>query len=86
MAEFDSDSLSRGERTAQALKSERLHFMAGLLDDLAGAYTVEGVRNWLANPREALGGKSPEEILSGDWDPAGTEAAKVRDLAASLRG
>jgi uncharacterized protein (DUF2384 family) len=64
--------------------ASRLHFVASLVGDLAGAYNEFGIRRWLERPRAALDSRSPAELLSGDWSPEDPSALKVRDLARSL--
>jgi hypothetical protein len=69
-------------RTPQAI-AERVHFLTLLLADLAGSYNAFGMRRWLTRPRTALGGQSPADRL-GTFDPDGTAATEVADLAAAL--
>jgi uncharacterized protein (DUF2384 family) len=64
--------------------AERLHFLALVVADLAGAYNDIGIRRWFERPRALLGGKRPAALLAGDWDPEGPGAQKVRHLAQSL--
>jgi len=64
--------------------SERLHFLALVVADLAGAYNDIGIRRWFERPRVLLGGKRPAALLAGNWDPEGPGAQKVRQLAQSL--
>lgn len=62
----------------------RLHFLSLVTGDLAGAYNDAGIRQWFARPRAQLGGKSPAEILSGDWQPPAKEVRQVARLARAL--
>jgi len=64
--------------------AERLHFLALVVADLAGAYNDIGIRRWFERPRALLGGKRPAALLAGSWDPEGPGAQKVRHLAQSL--
>lgn len=64
--------------------AERLHFLALVVADLAGAYNDIGIRRWFERPRALLGGKRPAALLAGNWDPEGPGAQKVRHLAQSL--
>jgi hypothetical protein len=62
----------------------RLHFIALVVGDLAGAYNEIGIRRWFQRKRTQLGGRAPEALLAGDWDPDDPGPAKVRALAGSL--
>jgi len=73
-----------GARQTPDEVAERLHFLALVVADLAGAYNDIGIRRWFERPRALLGGKRPAALLAGDWDPEGPGAQKVRHLAQSL--
>jgi hypothetical protein len=75
----------QGERETPDVVAARLHYLATLVGDLSGAYNDFGIRRWFDRPRTTLDGKSPGEILSGDWDPEGLDPRKIRALAASLQ-
>lgn len=75
-----------GERATPEVITGRLHALALVMVDLAGAYNDFGIRRWFSRPRTALDGKSPSSLLSSDWDPEGPEIVKVRNLAAALVG
>jgi hypothetical protein len=62
----------------------RLHFLALLTGDLAGAYNDIGVRNWFKRKRVLLDGKAPKDLLHGDWQPGSPNPERVRALARSL--
>jgi hypothetical protein len=62
----------------------RLHFLAMLVSDLAGAYNDIGIRRWFDRRRMPLGDRSPAEILTGEWRPEDASPAQVRQLARSL--
>lgn len=47
----------------------RLHFLALLVSDLAGAYNDIGIRRWFERPRSLLQNRSPAKLLSGEWSP-----------------
>jgi hypothetical protein len=64
----------------------RLHFVALVVGDLAGSYNDIGVRRWFERKRSQLGGKAPEQLLRGRWDPDAAGPRAVRALAASLLG
>jgi len=73
-----------GERHTPDEVAARLHFLALVVGDLAGAYNALGIRRWFERPRTALGGRRPAELLDGDWRPEDEGAARVRALAAAL--
>lgn len=62
----------------------RLHFLALVASDLAGSYNDFGVRRWFGRSRSALDGRSPAELLAGDWDPDDLGPQQVRGLASAL--
>jgi hypothetical protein len=62
----------------------RLHFLALVTGDLAGAYNDVGIRRWFERPRTALGNRAPAQILSGAWKPDADGPERVRKLAAAL--
>jgi hypothetical protein len=62
----------------------RLHFLALLVSDLAGAYNDIGIRRWFHRKRALLGDRSPSEILAGDWRPDAPGPTRVRQLSQSL--
>lgn len=73
-----------GERDTPDDVAARLHFIALVAGDLAGAYNDIGVRRWFQRKRTQLGGRAPEALLSGEWDPDDAGPQKVRALAESL--
>lgn len=62
----------------------RLHFLALVISDLAGAYNEIGVRRWFQRDRTMLDGRTPATLLSGEWNPEDEGAQRVRELARSL--
>lgn len=62
----------------------RLHFLALLTGDLAGAYNDMGVRNWFRRKRALLEGRAPKDLLHGAWRPDDAGPERVRALARSL--
>jgi uncharacterized protein (DUF2384 family) len=64
----------------------RAHLLARMLSDLAGSYNERGIRRWFERPRSQLGGRAPQDILSGPWDPDEPEVIKVAALAAERAG
>ena len=73
-----------GERETPDEVAARLHHLALVVGNLSGAYNEVGVRRWFERTRTALNGRTPAELLSGDWKPEDAAARKVRDLARSL--
>lgn len=71
-------------RTRPDRVAARLHFLALVVRDLAGAYNEIGIRRWFGRPRTHLGGKSPAQVLAGDWSPEDEAVAQVRVLAGTL--
>lgn len=73
-----------GERDTPDEVAARLHHVALIIGDLAGAYNEVGVRRWFERKRSALDGRAPAALLSGDWNPDAALPQKVRELARSL--
>ncbi|MEE8526726.1 MAG: hypothetical protein V3T72_22540 [Thermoanaerobaculia bacterium] len=73
-----------GSRVTPDLVAARLHFLATVVGDLAGAYNDFGIRRWFQRPRQLLDGRSPSELLGKNWDPDSPPAKSVRALARSL--
>ena len=72
------------ERETPDAVAVRLHHLALIVGDLAGAYNEVGIRRWFDRTRAALDGKSPAAVLAGEWNPDDAAPRKVRDLARSL--
>lgn len=95
---FDADSLARlvgisisslrryasGARQTPDDVAARLHFLALVVGDLAGSYNDIGIRRWFRRDRAQLGDVAPVDLLTGAWDPEGSDPSRVRKLAASL--
>lgn len=75
-----------GERSTPDEAAGRLHWLALLVADLAGAYNDFGIRRWMQRPRVQLDGSSPWQLLGENWSPDSAEAQRVRALAAVLSG
>ena len=73
-----------GSRATPDAIAARLHFLALVIGDLAGAYNEFGVRRWFQRPRKLLGSRSPAQLLEGTWQPEDPGPQRVRDLAAAL--
>ncbi len=74
----------RHERTTPDEIAVRLHFLALIVGDLAGAYNAIGIRRWFGRTRAALDGRAPADLLAGDWRPEDEGPAHVRALARAL--
>jgi hypothetical protein len=80
-------SLRRYQAGTRATPDEvaaRLHFLALVISDLAGAYNEIGVRRWFHRERTMLDGRTPAMLLSVEWNPEHEGAQRVRELARSL--
>jgi transcriptional regulator with XRE-family HTH domain len=73
-----------GERDTPDEIAARLHHLALIVGDLAGAYNEVGIRRWFDRVRTTLDGKTPAALLAGTWDPDDPGPKRVRDLARSL--
>jgi hypothetical protein len=62
----------------------RLHFLALVVSDLAGSYNEIGVRRWFQRKRSRLDGRTPAQLLAGEWDPEDAGPRRVRELAREL--
>jgi len=72
------------QRPTPDVVAARLHLIARIVAELRGAYSEVGVRRWFDRPRSLLGGRTPDTMLSGEWDPDGDDAERVLALARSL--
>lgn len=89
LLEISPASLRRyagAERATPQPVAERLHWLALVVADLAGAYNDFGMRRWFERPRSQLDGKSPRQLLGRRWSIDGEAATRVRALASVLRG
>ncbi|MBW2456547.1 MAG: hypothetical protein JRI68_18660 [Deltaproteobacteria bacterium] len=75
---------SEGKRATPGAVAERLHSLALVVGDLAGAYNDYGIRRWFNRKRKLLSGKAPADLLTGSWEPGARGPTSVRELAASL--
>lgn len=62
----------------------RLHWLALIVGDLAGAYNEMGIRQWFERRRTQLGGRTPAHLLTGNWKPDDSGPQQVRALASAL--
>jgi len=75
---------ARSERRTPDEVAARLHFLALVAGDLAGAYNELGIRRWFERGRTALDGRSPAQVLRRGWKPEDAGPRSVRELARSL--
>ncbi len=75
---------AKGERRTPDEVAARLHVLALVVGDLAGAYNALGIRRWFERPRTALAGRTPASSLRGAWAPDNEGARRVRALARAL--
>ncbi len=73
-----------GSRSTPDAIAARLHFLAFVVGDLAGAYNDIGVRRWFDRRRERLNGKTPAQALGDAWSPEDGAPQRIRELARSL--
>lgn len=76
--------LSSRQRALDRAVPVRLHFLALVVGDLAGAYNEIGIRRWFERKRAALDRRAPAEALTGAWQPDDPGAVRVRELARAL--
>ena len=82
-------SVRRYARAARSTPDDvaaRLHWLALIVGDLAGAYNEIGIRQWFDRKRAQLGGRRPAQLLSGEWKPDDPGPQQVRALADALTG
>lgn len=75
-----------GDRETPDEVAARLHHLALVTGDLAGAYNEVGIRRWFDRRRTALGDRAPAALLAGDWNPEDAGPRQVRELAQALVG
>lgn len=75
---------SSGARSTPDALAARLHFLATIVGDLAGAYSEIGIRRWFDRQRSQLKGRAPADFLQGDWNPEDPGPRRLRELARSL--
>jgi hypothetical protein len=76
---------SAGTRAVPDEIAARVHWLAMVVSDLAGAYNQIGVRRWFDRPRTGLDGRTPREVLTR-WQPDDPDVERARLLAAALAG
>ena len=71
-------SYQSGARTTPDDVVARLHVLALIVGDLAGAYNDAGICRWFVRPRTALGNRTPAEVLTPGWKPEDPDPQQVR--------
>lgn len=73
-----------GSRSTPGTIAARLHFLALVVGDLAGACDDIGVRRWFERPRERLNGETPARALGTGWSPEEDAPRRICELARAL--
>lgn len=84
VSEISARRYRGGVRATPDAVAARLHFLALVVGDLAGAYNDMGIRRWFDRRRSLLDGRTPAEELGGAWSPEGSGPRRVRALAHAL--
>ncbi len=87
LLDISTVSLRRYQSGARATPDDvgvRLHVLALIVGDLAGAYNDAGIRRWFVRPRTVLGNHAPADVLTSGWRPEDPGPRQVRDLANAL--
>ena len=74
-----------GSRSTPDTVAGRLHFLAFVVGDLAGAYNEIGVRRWFERRRKRLDGSTPAQALGERWSPDDDGPRRVQELARALK-
>lgn len=75
-----------GRRAVPDEIAARVHWLALVASDLAGAYNQIGMRRWFDRPRTGLDGRTPRQVLRRGWQPDDPDVERARLLAAALAG
>ena len=73
-----------GARSTPDEVAARLHFLAPVTGDLAGAYNDVGIRRWFVRPRKLFGNRAPAHLPGRTWQPEDPGLRRVQDLARTL--
>jgi hypothetical protein len=73
-----------GARPTPDEVAARLHFLALVVGDLAGAYNDIGIRRWFDRARTLLSQRTPAHLLARKWRPEDPGPQQVRQLAQAL--
>lgn len=85
ISEISLRRYASGERNTPLDVVARLHFLALVIGDLSGSYDDLGVTQWFVRPRKkAFSGKTPLDLLKGEWHPEDAGPQRVREFAQSL--
>lgn len=58
----------------------RRQLLGEINNRLVATHDAEALRRFWATPLDALGGRSPEQVCTGEWDATGPEAKALRSL------
>lgn len=86
---ISAPSIRRYARTIRTTPDDvagRLHGLALIVGDLAGAYNEIGIRQWFDRKRAQLDGRAPAQLLASGWKPDDPGPQRVRSLAHALVG
>jgi hypothetical protein len=75
-----------GTRSVPDTVAARIHWLALVTADLAGAYNRLGMRRWFDRPRSRLEGRTPRQVLGTAWDPEDGSVRALAELAGALAG
>lgn len=75
---------SSGSRGTPDAVAARLHLLAFVVGDLAGAYNDIGVRRWFDRKRRQLDGNTPAQMLGNAWSPDDDGPRRVQRLSNAL--
>ncbi|MDP3947068.1 MAG: hypothetical protein Q8Q41_00035 [bacterium] len=78
------EAMSDGRAQIPAGVAAKISFLAVVIARLEGAYTNKDICAWFERPRVHLGGRSPAQIFSGEWEPSDPDAQIVLELARAL--
>ena len=81
---YNLDGVKKGLKLTPDVIADRLHWLAMVVSDLAGAYNALGMRRWFRRSRAVLDGRSPRDLLDKSWSSDAPPAQTIRALAASL--
>ncbi len=65
---------------------DRLNFLNAVIKNLKGSYNYYGICRWFQRERVQLNGKSPIDLLSGNWWPRDPKVLEILKLSSSLVG
>ena len=85
ISESSARRYASGTRSTPDKVADRLHYLAFVVSDLAGAYNEIGVRRWFERRRDRLDGRTPAQAFGEQWSPDDDGPDRVQQLARALR-